>query len=515
MPNSNIFHLSAISNITLDTYLVPFLKLNFLKSDILSDVQIIRFENYAAEIDSIQNSNLVVVLLNFECQYPDWYNDILSEKLTLSQFRAYAVGNCREVYRMLKENLSCPIVWFGYENEDFRRTCVCGSASEIVNIIDGINADVCSFLSENDSHIDTRHLIAEAGISNAYDYKSKYRWNAPYSQQMIQAIADEIYKQYLIQKGMTKKCLILDCDGVLWGGILSEDGIGQIKLGSEGFGRPYQDFQRFLLTLYYHGVILAICSKNDLQDVLTVFHEHSGMILKEDHIACFQVNWNNKPDGIRKMADTLNIGLDSMVFVDDSKFEVESVRTFLPEVMAVQYDRNTIYESLSCFNLKSRVDIDQVKNRNLTYQSNSKREKLRSEFADFESYLMALDIKVDIHRAVPSELARIAELTQRTNQCTNGTRYTVSEISERLNNPHYRLYSVYVSDKFADLGLVGVIGINDTTLELFSLSCRALGRNVEEKMIKVIRDEKVAEYLFVSTGKNEALRNLFTINKQI
>ena len=159
--------------------------------------------------------------------------------------------------------------------------------------------------------------------------------------------------------------------------------------------------------------------------------------------------------------------------------------------------------------------ICQVSGRNLTYQSNSKREKLRSESVDFESYLKSLKMKVNIHRALPNEVARIAELTQRTNQCTNGTRYTVSEILERLNNPLYCLYSVYVSDKFADLGLVGVIGINGTTLELFSLSCRALGRNVEEKMMKVIRDEKVAEYLFVSTGKNEALRNLFTINKQI
>lgn len=512
---NKVCHIAVISNITLNPYLIPFMKLSFSGSNVLADVQIIRLENYLNESDKIRSSNLLAVILNFEFLHPNWYNDILSGKVALEQIRTYAVEQCRDVYCILKENISCPIVWFGYENENFQRTSICGSVSLGTKIIDSINADICSFLGENDSHIDTRHLITKVGISNAYDNKNKYRWNAPYSQQMIRAISDEIHKQYLVQKGISKKCLVLDCDGVLWGGTLSEDGIEQIKLGSEGLGRPYQDFQRFLLTLYYHGVILAVCSKNDLQDVIRVFREHSGMILKAEHIACFQVDWDNKPNNIRRIAEALNIGLDSIVFVDDSPFEVESVRTLLPDIMAVQYDRNTIYESLACFNLKSQVNLKQVADRNLTYQSNSKRKKLRSESADFESYLTLLKMKVDIHRALSSEVARIAELTQRTNQCTNGARYTVSEISERLNNPLYHLYSVYVSDMFADLGLVGVIGINDTTLDLFSLSCRALGRNVEEKMIKLIRDEKVVEYKFVSTGKNEALGNLFAINKQI
>lgn len=510
---NDVCHISVLSNITLDPFLSQLLIQFFSKTAVNANVQIVRFESYLDEVDKIQDSDLLVVLINFEYQYPDWYCNFLSGKWTSEQIKNRVVENCRYIYEKLKKIVSCPIVWFGYEVEGLYRTGVCGSVAMGMNIIDGINADIYYLLKENDTCIDTRHLIAKVGISNAYDNNNKYRWNMPYSYQMIRAISDEIYKQYLIQMGITKKCIILDCDGVLWGGILSEDGIGQIKLGNEGWGRPYQDFQRYLLTLYYYGVILAICSKNDLQDVMQVFHEHSGMILKEENIACFQVNWDNKVNNIRKIAETLNIGLDSIVFVDDSQFEVESIRTLFPDIMAVQYDRNTIYESLSCFNLKNNINLKQIADRNLTYQSNNEREKLRSESANYESYLISLNMKVDIHRAVPSEAARIAELTQRTNQCTNGARYTVSEISERLNNPRYRLYSVYVSDKFGDLGLIGAVGINDITLDLFSLSCRALGRNVEDKMIKLIRDEKVVEYKFVSTGKNEALENLITINK--
>lgn len=499
----NICRISVLSNITLDTYLIPFLKLSFSESNISADVRIIRFENFMSETEKIRESDLAVVLLNFECQYPDWYNDIISGKLSAEQFVTHVVGECREVYRVLKASVSCPIVWFGYENCNFRRTSVCGAVSEPASIIDKINADICGFMSDDDLHVDTEYLIAGVGISGAYDSKSKYRWNAPYSQQMIRAVSEEIYKQYLIHKGITKKCLILDCDGVLWGGILSEDGIGGIKLGNEGLGRSYQDFQRFLLTLYYHGVILALCSKNDFQDVLEVFRDHSGMILKEEHIACFKVNWNNKSDNIIEIARTLNIGLDSMVFADDSAFEVEAVRAVLPEVLSVRYDRDGIYDALSCFNLKSRVNIGQVDSRNQTYRTNEQREKLLSQSSDYDSYLKALEIKVDVHETVPGELARISELTRRTNQCTNGKRYNMTEISARFNDPLYHMYSVYVSDKFSDLGLVGVIGICEDTLDLFALSCRALGRNIEEKMIEQVINSGAEYFEFTSTAKNE------------
>lgn len=234
--------------------------------------------------------------------------------------------------------------------------------------------------------IDLKHLIAEVGISNAYDSKSKYRWNAPYSKILIEAAVKEIHKQYLIEKGITKKCLVLDCDNVLWGGILSEDGIENIKLSGSGFGRVYQDFQRFVLSLYYHGVILAVCSKNDLSDVLTMFRKHSEMILKEEQIACFQVNWEDKPSNIQKIAEKFNIGLDSIVFVDDSPIEIEAVKTMLPEVTTILFKQDMDYDQFSCFNLKSNVNIANIDKRNETYRTNGFREELKAKYTDVRKF---------------------------------------------------------------------------------------------------------------------------------
>lgn len=499
--------LQVITNITLEPYLSHLLQQKFSRLSVPIVVSIVSPENLQEIQAQTQNNVLTVVLFHFETQFPNWYNDLLSKKTSCCQFEKQLIEHCYHIYQTIKVSSPGSVLWFGYELTSCPIFQICGFLSPFDGIICRVNDKLCAMMESGDVFINTDYLISSIGLSCAYDAKNKYRWNAPYSTEMIQALSDEIYKQYMIYKGITKKCLILDCDGVLWGGILAEDGAEQIRLGNEGLGRQYQDFQRFLLTLYYHGVILTVCSKNDIQDILYVFREHSGMLLKEEHIACFQVNWNSKSENILKIADALNISLDSIVFVDDSEFEVESVRMLLPEVLSILYDRNTIYSSLSCFNLKSQVNLEWVANRNLTYQTNNQRKQMLSESSDYIDYLNALEIKVDIHKTTVSELSRISELTQRTNQCTNGTRYDIIEISAHFHNPFYQMYSVYISDKFSNLGLVGAIGIHEDTLDMFSLSCRALGRHVENKMMDLIIKNKVVFFKFKSTEKNETLHN--------
>ncbi len=197
--------------------------------------------------------------------------------------------------------------------------------------------------------------------------------------------------------------------------IFSKDGMESLKLSGSGLGQVYQDFQRFVLSLYYHGVILAVCSKNDLTDVLRMFHEHSEMLLKEEHIACFQVNWEDKPGNIQKIAEKLNIGLDSMVFVDDSPVEIEAVKAILPEVTSILFKRDMDYEQFACFNLKSNISIADIDKRNETYRTNGFREELKAKYTDYADYIAALEIKMDIHETAPIEFSRISELTQRTN----------------------------------------------------------------------------------------------------
>ncbi|WP_270564191.1 HAD-IIIC family phosphatase [Clostridium beijerinckii] len=498
----------VISNITFEPYLNLIIKNIFSQDGIYLDIAFINYDEYKSSesLDKITKTDYIVIYLDFDYLFPDATNNLLANKLTTNELIENTKIKSQELYDYLKELTQSPIFWFGFEDYCYQYNQFKGSIPFNDNLIDRINNELYKLLENKDIYIDFKRLIANVGIKNAYDNKGKYRWNSHYTQETIIQMCNELYKQHLIQNGISKKCIVLDCDNVLWGGVLSEDGIENISLGSHGVGRSFQDFQRYLLTLYYHGVILTVCSKNDLSDVKNMFKEHSEMILKEEHIASFKVNWNNKSENIKSISETLNIGLDSMVFIDDSDFEIQSVKAVLPEVTTIRYNRTTIYEELLCFNLKKYMDINKIKQRNDTYKTSGQREVLKSECKSFEEYLEALEMKIDIHKALPIEVNRIAELTQRTNKCTNGKRYTVNKLKEQLGKNEYTLYSVSVLDKFSDLGIIGAIGINSGTLDLFSLSCRALGRNIEDKMIETILKENICNFIFSPTGKNDELR---------
>ena len=491
-------HIAIISNIVFEPHFVPLTKQYFGENTAIFPIP---FGEHTEDQCQTQlaSADLIVVWLNIETLLPGQFCSLAEQDLDET------IALCKKLYADLTSISHVKILWFLFEDYAIPLSAAVGHVYH--NFVDKLNLTLRDTLGDQVLFIDLKHLIAEVGISKAYDSKSKYRWNAPYSKILIEAAVKEIHKQYLIEKGITKKCLVLDCDNVLWGGIFSEDGMENLKLSGSGLGRVYQDFQRFVLSLYYHGVILAICSKNDLLDVLTIFHKHNEMILREKHIACFQVNWKDKPSNIQEIAEKLNIGLDSIVFVDDSPVEIEAVKAILPEVTSVLFKRDMDYEQFSCFNLKSNVSIADIDKRNETYRTNGFREELKAKYTDYADYIAALEIKIDIHEAAPIEFSRISELTQRTNKCTNGRRYTVTEIKERIASDDVELYSVSVSDRFSDLGLVGAIEVEGEVLTLFSLSCRALGRKVEEKMIEFISDKhRIQKIEFKTTGKNETVK---------
>ena len=498
---------AVVTNITVEPFFSVYLKEAFARDALDLDFEFIPYNEYLLEenADKLANVDQVITWLNVDCFYPNLINDLIVGQLSTEVIEHDYKNKYVELKKFIRRKSPAPVLWIGAEDYCYYQH-IYNLGHRLVNrgLIDRINTALNEVMEENDVYVDLKTVIAKIGIERAFDNKSKYRWNTPYSRELLQELAGEVHKQYLVREGVTKKCIVLDCDNVIWGGVLSEDGIEGIQLGSSGLGRPYQDFGRYIVNLYYHGVIIAICSKNDKSDVLRVFREHGEMILKEEHIACFCANWDNKVDNIKAIAETLNIGLDSIVFVDDSDFEIQAVKMLLPEVTAIRYERDSIYKQLSCFNLKSNIDIDKVRKRNLTYQTNELRRSLKSETSSFDEYLNNLEMKIDIHKALPIELSRIAELTQRTNKCTNGRRYTVEQLKSKFENG-YVLYAVSLSDKFSDLGLVGAIGIDKSTLDLFSLSCRALGRNVEEIMIDYIRENDIRKIHYDWTTQNNDL----------
>jgi FkbH-like protein len=346
--------------------------------------------------------------------------------------------------------------------------------------------------------IDTKQMMAHVGLSSAFGDDGFY------SDTFIELMAFELLKKSRIKENETPKCLILDCDGVLWDGILEEK--------TNVITKPFKDFQQFVYELYRRGVILAIASKNNPEDVKAAFSS-PDMILREEHIAVFAVNWDNKPQNIELIAKTLNIGLDACVFVDDTVLEVEAVKALLPQVTSILFNEN-IYEDLSVFNLKPYlIDVDEkaIASRMGTYRTNWLRENLRAQSTDFEDFINKLEIVCDIHRAPPEEFSRIAELSNRTNQMSNGTRLTEYMVIDRSLVGSF--YTVSVKDKFSDLGLVGAIYISNDVLELFCMSCRAMGRGIEDRMIKFIKEHhKIKRIEFKDTGKNQNLKSLLFEN---
>jgi len=167
---------------------------------------------------------------------------------------------------------------------------------------------------------------------------------------------------------------------------------------------------------------------------------------------------------------------------------------------------------LSCFNLKSNINLENIIQRNDTYKTNQYRRLLESESKSYEEYLNALEMQIDIHKTLPIEISRVSELTQRANKCTNGRRYTVEQLKDIIEQDDYELFSVSASDKFSNLGIVGAFGICKKNLDLFVLSCRALDRHIEDEMLNKILDKSVFNFNFITTGKNEELKHLLESN---
>lgn len=495
--------ISIISNVTIEPFFSKAIK-NHIEE---AKVCFISYDEYILDGDKMSNSDLVLLWLNMEVLFPDYSIDILQGNLTVD-----SLGN---LLKLLYEDIMNKIVALGGKKvlimlqDSTRRIEIAkGCVVDSDDIFRRCNSNLIENFSKVATLIDLDRIIASVGIKKSYDYINRYRWNAIYTADLINAVAQEVYKQFLVDIGATKKCIVLDCDNVLWGGIISEDGIEKIDVGNMGEGLLYQDFQRFLVELYYSGVILAVASKNDYSDVINIFDNHSGMVLKKEYIARFEVNWNNKAENILKIANFLNIGLDSILFIDDSQYEINLVKTSLPDVTTILFNKNKNFYSLfDCINLKKNIDYDMVKVRNETFKTNVKREILKQNSLNYQEYLNNLNTIIDIHKTTELELKRVSELSLRTNRCTNGTRYTIEQLTAEYKMNLNNYYSVYVNDKYGDLGLVGAIIVRGHTIDLFCLSCRALGREVEARMVDFLLDEHdIQEIQFSDTYKNNVLK---------
>lgn len=289
-----------------------------------------------------------------------------------------------------------------------------------------------------------------------------------------------------------KKCLVLDLDNTLWGGVLGEEGIEGIKIGGDYPGKAFLYWQEALLELSKSGVILTVCSKNNEQDVLDAWEKNPFIVLKKEHFAAYRINWTDKATNIKELAQELNIGLDSFVFVDDNPTERELIKQMLPmvevpEFPAQPYELMPFFKQLVEDYFKVYSVTDEDKKKTEQYKQNAARAQAQNAFADFDSFLESLDIQITIEAANEFNIQRIAQMTQKTNQFNLTThRYTDADVRGFVDEG-WKVWCISVADKFGDNGITGAIMVKpDGEIDTFLLSCRILGKGIEIAFVKKI-----------------------------
>lgn len=317
-----------------------------------------------------------------------------------------------------------------------------------------------------------------------------------------------------------KKCLVLDLDNTLWGGILGEDGINGIKIGGDYPGKAFLYFQQGIVQLAKNGVIITICSKNNEKDVLELWEKNPFIVLGKEYISAYQINWNNKADNIVSLSKDLNIGLDSMVFVDDNPSERELVRQSLPMVSVPEFPKHPYELPVFFKDLVERYFgayqvTKEDKNKVEQYKANAIRAKEQAKFTDFHSFLRSLDIHLEILPIDEFNLSRIAQMTQKTNQFNLTTRRYSEEDVKHKWKIGWKIWCLSVSDRFGDSGITGCILVDGNRIDELLLSCRILGKNIEYAFVKTVMTilrkngikELKAEY--IPTQKNSQVSDFF------
>lgn len=396
------------------------------------------------------------------------------------------------------------------------------SGTELVAAIAEYNA---SLVQEEAKHsnvkvLDIREFTRQYPAQDVFDWKfwfiSQMGMNPKVTKPFIKWWARKMEEIAMNRK----KCLVLDLDNTLWGGVLGEDGVDGIKLGGDYPGKAFHYWQEALLELSKSGVILTVCSKNNETDVLEVWEKNPFMLLKKNNFATWRINWTDKATNIKEMADELNIGLDSFVFIDDNPTERELIKQVLPIVEVPEfpiqpYELPVFFKEIveKYFRIYSITVEDKKKTEQ--YKANAQRAQAQRSFVDFDSFLESLDIQITIEAANEFNIPRIAQMTQKTNQFNLTTkRYTDADVRSFIH-AGWKIWCISVADKFGDNGITGCIMVNGDTIDTFLLSCRILGKGIEVAFIKTVllmlKKSGIGEIkaTYIPTAKNAQVKDFY------
>lgn len=517
------YRIALLSNITANQ-IKEILEYKLMFNHINASTTIGDYDNIVSDSAKFKSFNVVVVFMEL-CNLVDslifkidTYDDIQFDEI---------LNKAKIEIDLLFDNLrSTSLVLFN----KFATVSVHHLNTPVTNKLERLATILNQYLetkqANNIRFIQIDKIIANIGVLSAVNLRFYYSSRALYSVDFFNAYVNYVAPIILAANGRTKKALIFDCDNTLWKGVLGEDGFDNIQMDSYSRdGKFFYEVQTIALSLSKRGILLGLCSKNNEKDVDEVLLSHPGMILKSDDITIKKVNWTDKASNLRTIAKELNIGLDSIVFVDDSDFEINLIREQLPEVTTLQVPKKLydypklIKENLSLFYQLSESKEDLQKSR--MYKEEASREREKSKYETFKDYLISLELECKIELNNTSLIPRISQLTQKTNQFNlTTTRYTEKDI-ENFLTMNNEVYTWSLSDKYGDYGLTGLCILrtdpehNKAIIDTFLMSCRIIGRNVEYAVMNFIMDElnkagiRQVESKYIKTPKNSQVATFY------
>jgi FkbH-like protein len=389
-------------------------------------------------------------------------------------------------------------------------------------LLQRLNSELDHLVADDLFIFDVAGLASTVGLANWHDPTLYNIGKLPFAQAYTPIYADYVCRILAARLGKSRRCLILDLDNTLWGGVIGDDGLEGILIrNGNPTGEAHLQLQQSILALRARGVVLAVSSKNEDAMARLPFKEHPDMVLKEDHIAVFQANWSDKASNIRAIAQTLSLGLESMVFLDDNPVERLQVRRELPEVAVPELpDDPALYARVlaAAGYFEAITFSDEDRKRAAFYQGNAKRVEILSQSSDMDAYLKALDMEITLTPFDSVGRARIAQLISKSNQYNLTTkRYSEAEVKALESDPNYFTRQVRLKDSMGDNGMISVLICKKADevwfIDTWLMSCRVLGRKVEnavlQDLLAAAKSAAVSRLLgkYCPTGRNVIVKD--------
>ena len=524
--NKKVFVASGTTSDEVIKILEIFLLASGIRADILQGDYGVFYEDLAFENKQLAEFNPDIIYV-----HSSFKNIINAPEIGDDVELFYKKVDCeyerlKEIWTNVETNYKCQIIQNNFELPPARPLGNIESYHHngMINFINNLNLKISNYAAQNENLYinDINYLSAWHGIENWFSYNDWYRSKHSVSIKYIPYLAHNLSNIINAIFGKSKKALVLDLDNTLWGGVIGDEGISGIKVGSNSpTSEAYLDFQKYVKKLHDRGVMLSVASKNDLSNALEGINYEEGCLNEKDFIS-IKANWENKSDNIEEIARELNVLADSLVFIDDNPAEREAVRRFLPEVVVPEMtndisDYIDIVDKSGFFEILNISKDDLIRNSSL--RANKQRVKYEKKAKNYDEYLSSLDMKAKIIISKGDNLERISQLINKTNQFNlTAIRYTSSEVENFMQSKNKLVIYGSLEDKFGNNGIVSVMVCTVTSeikIDNWVMSCRVFKRHMEyammDKLIEISKEINIHRLkgVYIPTQKNQFVKNLY------